>query len=345
MTIDISLAWLTLPFEIALLDLLLGGDNAIVIALACKGLPERYASLAMLYGTIAAILFRLLLTITATFLILIPFLKLASAVLLIIIAVRRVVRPGSCATDPSEALETFVPGPDASGLWSAVVYILLADAIMSLDNVVAVAAVAHGNIVGLALGLCLSIPLLVYGGLCLRRLLNSYLVLAAAGAVLGWVAGDLAVGDAAVAPWISAQAPALSVVAPILCAVFVVAEGAIVERSGLMTEHRRSDPGAAATAWANEPSEREVALASAVAFLPPPNEVPRRVLRRMVSLGAARSSPDLRLEAEPRTEIGSSTESQPADSDDRAVLVGILIMSGIAAAILVIIVFLGRGLA
>jgi YjbE family integral membrane protein len=221
-------ASIAIPVQIVAVDLLLGGDNAIVIALACRRLPERLLQRAMLLGTLAAIAFRLFLTSTASLLIETPYLKLASALVLLAIAVNLLVsnRPQTEPREPGSAAAPLM------GLWSSVALIFLADAIMGLDNIVALAAIAKGDLFYLGAGLALSIPMIVYGGTILMTFMKGYPILVMAGAaILGWVAGDLAVSDVAIAGWVTSEAPALPLVVPLLCAIFVLAEGQVLARS------------------------------------------------------------------------------------------------------------------
>jgi YjbE family integral membrane protein len=215
--------------EVFLIDLLLSGDNAVVIALVCRALPPRQMRQALLVGTAAAILLRLYLTSVVAYLLEIPCLRLVGAVALVVIAIKLVVvedkgkrrqRQGSSASQPGS--------PD---LRSAITLIILADLVMSLDNVVALAAAAKGDILILAVGLVLSIPLLMFGSVFVGALLGRYPVLIkAGGALLGWIAGDIGIADPLVADWVNQQAPALAAAMPVVGAVFVLLESRIVER-------------------------------------------------------------------------------------------------------------------
>ncbi|HJU49183.1 MAG TPA: hypothetical protein VJ575_00390, partial [Pseudogulbenkiania sp.] len=127
--------------------------------------------------------------------------------------------------------------PASNQLWGAVMVVVTADLVLSLDNVVALAAATQGSVLFLVLGLLLSIPLLMYGSLFINRLLGNYPLLVPAGsALLAWLAGQIAVSDPLVASWVETQAPALSVVVPMLCVVFVLCESRIIreQRQGLM---------------------------------------------------------------------------------------------------------------
>lgn len=221
MTFDGS--WLGVVLQVALIDLLLSGDNAVVIALACRSLPPHLLRKAMLVGTGAAVLMRVFLTTLVGVLLMLPGLKLAGAVALLVIAVKLVI-----AEDDDQEDDT--PASDTSDFMGAVILILLADLVMSLDNVVALSAVAQGNLGILVFGLLLSVPLLMFGSRVIGVLLERYPeLIAAGGALLGWIAGQIGVTDPLVADWVNAQAPALALVVPALGAAFVLLQSRIIE--------------------------------------------------------------------------------------------------------------------
>lgn len=213
---------LSMVFEVFLLDLILSGDNALVIAMACRGLPPEQLRRAVLIGTSGAIVLRALLTTLAGWLLLVPWLKLIGALLLLVIAIRLLTEEeaGEEGSSSDGSLQT---------LGGAVVTVLTADLIMSMDNVVGLAAVAQGSVFYLVLGLLLSVPLLMFGSLQITRLLQRQPLLVSIGAaLLGYVAGDIAVSDPVVVGWVNSQSPALNQVVPFLCAVYVVLQARII---------------------------------------------------------------------------------------------------------------------
>ncbi|MBA4708916.1 YjbE family putative metal transport protein [Aquitalea aquatica] len=230
MELDGLMHALGMTLQVFFLDLILSGDNALVIAVACRSLPPQLMRKAVLLGTGFAILLRVLLTTVVGFLLQVPLLKLLGAALLISIAIKLLL-----GDDDGEAL----PGSaaDSRQLWSAVSVVVMADLVLSLDNVVALAAAAQGSVLYLILGLLFSVPLLMYGSLFIARLLNDVPLLIPLGAaLLGWVAGQIAVSDPLLADWINTQAPALQVVVPLLCVVFVLVESRIIrERAAKLT--------------------------------------------------------------------------------------------------------------
>ncbi len=171
---------------IVLIDLALAGDNAVVIALAVRRLPTREQFLGRVYGTLGAVVLRLLFVFLVTQLLRIPFLQLVCGLMLVWIAVR-LVRPGH-AEDGK--VRSGVSLRDAIGV------IIVADVVMSLDNVIAISLAADGNMMLVAFGLLLSIPLVVWGSGVLARWMNRFpLIIWAGGGVLGFVAAEMILKD------------------------------------------------------------------------------------------------------------------------------------------------------
>ncbi len=223
MAFEAVLHAISMIFQIGLLDLVLSGDNAVVIALACRGLPTAQVKKAVMIGTSIAILLRVVLTTLAGWLLLVPLLKIAGAVLLMVIAIKLLIEEGEDPDSLSQSSPTTLAG--------AVSTVLIADLVMSMDNVVGLAAVAQGSVFYLLLGLLLSVPLLMFGSLQITRLLQRQpLLVSVGGAMLGYVAGDIAVTDPLVAGWVNTQSPALNLMLPLLCAAFVVLQARIIRQ-------------------------------------------------------------------------------------------------------------------
>jgi len=188
--------WLGLG-AIIWVNIILSGDNAVVIALAARSLPPHQQKLAVFWGAAAAVVLRIVLTIVAVELLKLPYLKLIGGLLLFWIAVKLLVPEGDDEGDVATS----------SHLFGAIKTILIADLVMSLDNVIAVAAVAKGSIVLLVLGLLISIPLVVYGATMLMKLMDKYPVIITIGAALiGYVAGEMLVTDPVVIEWFKLNA-------------------------------------------------------------------------------------------------------------------------------------------
>src|SRR5712691_1590372 len=188
--------WLGLG-AIIWVNIILSGDNAVVIALAARSLPVHQQRQAVIWGAAAAVVLRIVLTIVAVELLKLPYLKLLGGVLLLWIAVKLLIPED----DGGDGVKS------SSNLLAAIKTILIADLVMSLDNVIAVAAVAKGSIVLLVLGLLISIPLVVFGATMLMKLMERYPVIIAVGAALiGYVAGEMLVTDPVVIDWFKAHA-------------------------------------------------------------------------------------------------------------------------------------------
>lgn len=235
MDAGLAASWIGGTTQIFFLDLLLSGDNAVVIALACRALPARDVPRAICFGTLGAILLRLLLTTVAGWLIALPYLQLISSFLLLIIAVN--LTRGEAAPLPTAEAVNNEDGEARGRLLTAIMVVVFADAIMSLDNIVALAAVSRGNLWLLGAGLGLRMPLLIYGGVMLTHVLKNYpALISLGGAVLGWTAGDLAANDPILVNWITKQAPALIYVLPISGAIYVLMQQSITKREPVVTK-------------------------------------------------------------------------------------------------------------
>jgi YjbE family integral membrane protein len=181
--------------KIIWINVLLSGDNALVIALACRGLAPRQRLWGMIFGAGAAVILRIIFTGIVASLMELPYLKLVGGLALLVIAAKLLV--------PEHEDEEGVKS--ASHLWAAVQIVVVADIVMSLDNVIAVAAAANGSAPLLILGLAISIPLIVAGAALIMALLNRLPILVWAGAaLLGWIAGDVIATDPAVHPKLQA---------------------------------------------------------------------------------------------------------------------------------------------
>ncbi len=182
--------WIALA-KIIWINVLLSGDNALVIALACRELEPRQRLWGMILGAAAAVVLRIIFTTIVATMMELPYLKLVGGLALIVIAAKLLV-PESKDGDGVKS---------ASHLWAAVQIVVVADIVMSLDNVIAVAAAANGSIPLLILGLASSIPLIVAGAALIMVLLDRLPVLVWAGAaLLGWIAGDVIATDPVVHP-------------------------------------------------------------------------------------------------------------------------------------------------
>jgi YjbE family integral membrane protein len=178
------------------INIILSGDNAVVIALAARSLPPHQQKQAVLLGSGAAVVLRIALTVVAAKLLALPYLQIVGGLLLLWIGVQ-LLRD----EDQGEG-----QAKEHGSMAAAVRTILIADVVMSLDNVIAVAAAAKGSLLLLILGLAISIPLVIFGSTLMIRLMERFPVIVVLGAALiGWVGGETIVGDAVLAPYTQAN--------------------------------------------------------------------------------------------------------------------------------------------
>jgi YjbE family integral membrane protein len=191
---------------IGVLNLLLSGDNALVIALAVRALPKRKRIVGQVWGAIGAVVLRLIFVGIVSVLLRIPFLQLVGGLLLVWIAVR-LVRPEAAGDNTVR---------HGSSLWEAIWIIIIADVTMSLDNVLAIAATAHSDFLLVMFGIGLSLPIVVWGAGLLALLMNRYAwIVWLGGGLLGYVAGEMLIEDPALQQWAGDGAAALKHVVPI----------------------------------------------------------------------------------------------------------------------------------
>jgi YjbE family integral membrane protein len=220
MTLDSTEFWIALA-QIIGINIVLSGDNAVVIALAARSLPPKQQKQAVLWGSGAAVVMRIVLTVVAVELLKLPWLKLVGAVLLFWIAVKLLL-PES---------EGGGHGKASASMAAAVKTILIADLVMSLDNVIAVAAAAKGSLLLLIIGLAISIPLVIFGSTLLLGLMERFPIIITIGAaLLGWVAGEMMISDPVVKGWIDANAAWLHYAGPAAGAAAVVLLGKLLAR-------------------------------------------------------------------------------------------------------------------
>ncbi|QEL23199.1 TerC family protein [Bosea sp. F3-2] len=192
-----SAFWISL-LQIIWIDLLLSGDNAVVIALACRSLPANRKKIGIWLGAGAAVGLRIIFALVVTYLLGVPYLKVIGGILLFWIAIKLAVGEEE-AHGNIEASES---------LWKAVRTIAIADAVMSLDNVIAIAAAARGHAELFIFGLLLSIPLIIMGAQLLTSIIERFPILVWLGAaLLGWIAAEMILGDLAVLQWLQANWP------------------------------------------------------------------------------------------------------------------------------------------
>jgi YjbE family integral membrane protein len=203
--------------QIILIDIVLGGDNAVVIALACRSLPAAQRTKGILWGTAGAILLRVILIFFALTLLAIPYLKLVGAALLLWIGIKLLLPDHDDGHGNIQASDK---------LWSAVKTVIVADFVMSLDNVIAIAGAAEAaggdhKMPLVIFGLLVSIPIIVWGSQLVLKLMDRFpIIITGGGMLLGWIAGTMAVTDPGIARWVPTQAGEGSAAATVAPAVY-----------------------------------------------------------------------------------------------------------------------------
>jgi len=212
--------------QIILIDILLGGDNAVVIALACRKLPAAQRTQGILWGTVGAIVLRVILIAFALTLLQVPFLKLVGGALLIWIGVKLL------APDDEDE-HSNIQGSDK--LWGAVKTVIVADLVMSIDNVIAIAGAAQGageehQLALVIFGLLVSIPIIVWGSQLVLKLMDRFpFIITLGGMLLGWIAGTMTHSDPAVVDYLP-QDKTWHYTAGVLGALLVLALGTILKK-------------------------------------------------------------------------------------------------------------------
>lgn len=216
--------WLAVG-QIIMIDILLGGDNAVVIALACRNLPARQRTQGIIYGTVGAIVLRVILIAFALALLAIPYLKIAGAMLLLWIGIKLL--------QPQDGGDHQISSSDK--LWSAVRTVVIADLVMSVDNVLAIAGAAQGagqqhQLPLVIFGLLVSVPVIVWGSQIVLRLMERFPLIITLGAMLlGWIAGQMAYSDPALKAYLPTSTY-WSYAAAVTGALFVLATSKIMRK-------------------------------------------------------------------------------------------------------------------
>lgn len=214
--------------QIIIVNIVLSGDNAVVIALACRNLKPELQKKAVFWGSFGAIALRVILTFIAIWLLKIPLVQVVGGLLLIWIAVKLL---------KGEDEDSHIGS--GSNMMEALKTIIFADLIMSLDNVIAVAGAANGNLLLVIIGLAISIPLIIWGSQILMKLMNRFPIIVLLGAaLLGYTAGEMIVGDKLVGGFIEETMPALHIILPVALALVVIAVGNYLKRK---TEKERAN--------------------------------------------------------------------------------------------------------
>ena len=235
---DLSSAifWTAL-WKIIVANVILSGDNAVVIAMACHKLSDKYRNPAMIFGSAGAIVLRIVFCAVIVMLLAVPYLKLVGGALLLWIGVKLMLGEDDEANIKAH-----------ENLWAAIWTIIVADAVMSLDNAIAIAAAAGNDFTLIVIGLAISIPIIILGATVIARMLDRFPWLGMVGAALiGWIAGEVMAGDGkvgdvigpgTVAAWLDVHVPHAEYVCAAAGAVFVVGLGLAISK---LREHRSGE--------------------------------------------------------------------------------------------------------
>jgi YjbE family integral membrane protein len=243
--------WLAVG-QIIMIDIVLGGDNAVVIALACRKLPPKQRTMGILWGTAGAIILRVILIFFALTLLQIPYLKIVGAVLLLWIGIKLLLPEHEEAHGNIQASDK---------LWAAVKTVIVADFVMSLDNVIAIAGAAEGaggdhKMPLVIFGLLVSIPIIIWGSQLVIKLMDRYpIIITFGGMLLGWIAGQMVITDPAVKAWADAQGDYLQYLVPAIGALAVLIVG-----KWLAARARAARPAAAQAATRQQASRLQHVL-------------------------------------------------------------------------------------
>lgn len=216
--------FLTALLSIIAIDIVLAGDNAVVIALASRKLPEEQRTKAIYWGTFGAIIIRALMTIVALWLLRIPYLQALGGILLIPVAIKLVQQD-----DSHENISA------ASSLVGAIQTIIIADAIMGIDNVIAVAGASHGNMLLVILGLLISVPIVIWGSKWISAWMVTYPILVYAGAaILAWTAGGMIMNDQTVGTYLRHFSDLTDIMIPLTITAIVLLTGKLRAKNSVL---------------------------------------------------------------------------------------------------------------
>ncbi|WP_306298916.1 TerC family protein [Bacillus sp. OV166] len=207
--------------KIILINIVLSGDNAVVIAMASRNVPKKQQKKAIFWGTFGAIILRLIFAVAIIYLLDVPFVTFIGGLLLVYIAIKLLIG------DDEENLKE-----GGSSLFSAVKTIMIADAVMSLDNVLAIAGAVEGNIVGIIIGVIVSIPIVGFGSQLILKIMENYPIITYLGAgILSWTAGEMIVGEPKFEPILTRG---LHLLVPTAITVFVIGFGYLISKKKLL---------------------------------------------------------------------------------------------------------------
>ncbi|MFG1258444.1 YjbE family putative metal transport protein [Xanthobacter flavus] len=356
MDLGADLSWFGTSLKIFLIDILLSGDNALLIALACRSLPAEQVRKAVVLGAAGAVFFRLVIAALAGTLMAIPLLKIGGGLLLAVISINLLAgeyrrrREGERPVDLDPSLG------QGGGLLGAALVILIADAIMSLDNVVALAAVSEGHLSLLVGGVLLSVPLIFFGSFVMAEAMKHIPALTfISTAFLGWIAGSLIVTDPLWSGWVAVNAEALFVLVPPAAAIFVLANARFTADARMSGEGKREPaPPKRARLLPVRPTPATVAMAApvpaamAVAVAVP---MPEPVRPAEAAIPAAPIAARAEIAAEPpRPRPAATPVRRPAqnlppapDYSDKVMIYGLIGLFCLIAVVMISVLIMAHG--
>ncbi|MFG1209231.1 YjbE family putative metal transport protein [Xanthobacter flavus] len=356
MDLGADLSWFGTSLKIFLIDILLSGDNALLIALACRSLPAEQVRKAVVLGAAGAVFFRLVIAALAGTLMAIPLLKIGGGLLLAVISINLLAGEYRRRREGEQPVDLDPSLGQGGGLLGAALVILIADAIMSLDNVVALAAVSEGHLSLLVGGVLLSVPLIFFGSFVMAEAMKHIPALTFIGtAFLGWIAGSLIVTDPLWSGWVAANAEALFVLVPPAAAIFVLANARFTADARMSGEGKR-EPGPPKRARLLPVRPTPAAVAMAVAAPAPmavavPVPVPEPVRPAEAAIPAAPIAARAEIAAEPpRPRPAATPVRRPAqnlppapDYSDKVMIYGLIGLFCLIAVVMVSVLIMAHG--
>ncbi|MDR6335381.1 YjbE family integral membrane protein [Xanthobacter flavus] len=356
MDLGADLSWFGTSLKIFLIDILLSGDNALLIALACRSLPAEQVRKAVVLGAAGAVFFRLVIAALAGTLMAIPLLKIGGGLLLAVISINLLAGEYRRRREGEQLVDLDPSLGQGGGLLGAALVILIADAIMSLDNVVALAAVSEGHLSLLVGGVLLSVPLIFFGSFVMAEAMKHIPALTFIGtAFLGWIAGSLIVTDPLWSGWVAANAEALFVLVPPAAAIFVLANARFTADARMSGEGKR-EPGPPKRARLLPVRPTPAAVAMAVAAPAPmavavPVPVPEPVRPAEAAIPAAPIAARAEIAAEPpRPRPAATPVRRPAqnlppapDYSDKVMIYGLIGLFCLIAVVMVSVLIMAHG--
>jgi YjbE family integral membrane protein len=354
MDLGADLSWFGTSLKIFLIDILLSGDNALLIALACRSLPAGQVRKAVMLGAAGAVFFRLVIAALAGTLMAIPLLKIGGGLLLAVISINLLAGEYRRRREGDREVELDPSLGQGGGLLGAALVILIADAIMSLDNVVALAAVSEGHLTYLVGGVLLSVPLIFFGSFVMAEAMKHIPALTFIGtAFLGWIAGSLIVTDPLWSGWVAANAEALFVLVPPAAAIFVLANARFTADARTAGEGKRQAPPprrAPILPTVATPAPVAVAVpatvAAAIAVAEPVRTaepvLPAAPIAAVVEVPAA---PPPAPPARPAAPVRRPSQNLPPapDYSDKVMIYGLIGLFGLVAVVMISVLIMAHG--